>query len=93
MKEEREKQLQEFNPILEIIKPFIDNVNEEKIKKKKEKNLAKSPNRRRGSISKQRRNPVLKEEKEEEVEEDNINDDLKIIPKDEILFNLLKYKI
>ena len=93
MKEEREKQLQEFNPILEIIKPFIDNVNEEKIKKKKEKNLAKSPNRRRGSISKKRRNSVLKEEKEEEVEEDNINDDLKIIPKDQILFNLLKYKI
>ena len=96
MKEEREKQLQEFTPILEIIKPYIDFINEGKRKKKKEKNidsqsknLIKSP-KRRGSISKKRRSSILKEP---EIEEENINDDLKIIPKDEILFNLLKYKI
>ena len=94
LKEEREKKLQEFTPILEIIKPFIDYINEGKIKKKQlDRSLLKSPNRRRGSISKKRRPSILQEEKGQVVVEENINDDLKIIPKDNVLFNLLKYKI
>ena len=100
MKEEREKQLSDFTPILNIIKPFIDFINSERKRKKMEKEnkildinkSLKSP-KRRGSISKKRKSIVIEKEKEEEYIEENINDDLKIIPQDEILFNLLVYTI
>ena len=111
MKEEREKKLKDFEPIVNVIKPFIDFVNGEKIRKKIEeeklknekenlnnfnnnikgnKNLIKTPKKKGVSPVKKRKNTM---EKEEEFVEENINDDLKIIPKDEILFNLLKYEI
>ena len=102
MKEEREKQLNEFTPILNIIQPYINFIKKEKIRKKleeeekkkesenlnsnKHKQSIKSPRKRRKSI-------VQKEKEEEELVEDNINENLKIIPNDEVLFNLLVYKI
>jgi adenylate kinase family enzyme len=104
MKEEREKQLSEFTPILDIIKPFIDFINEEKIKKrleeeriKREKEKMNNENKgpkgaksqvKRGSIAKKKNTVEVPE-----VKEENINDDLSKIPSDEVLFNLLKYQI
>ena len=103
MKEEREKQLSEFTPILDIIKPFIDHLKEEKIRKrleeeriKREKEKQTNENKpkrikspvKRGSISKPKKIVDVPE-----VKEENINDDLKKIPSDEVLFNLLKYQI
>ena len=116
MKEEREKQLSEFTPILNIIKPFIDFLNEEKIRrrleeeerirKEKEKEREKekeeklkndTKGNKKGAKSPKRRASKSKNQKkvaeEVEVKEENINDDLCKIPSDEVLFNLLKYKI
>ena len=107
LKEDREKQLVDFNPILNIIKPYIDFISCEKLRKKLEEEKKKekesisnttkrrksilSPNKR-GSPMKKRKS-IAEREKEEEFVEENINDDLKIIPNDEVLFNLLVYKI
>ena len=44
--EEREKRLNEFNPILNIIKPFIDFVNNEKKKKKRRRRRKKEERKR-----------------------------------------------
>ena len=110
MKEEREKQLIEFNPILSLIQPFIDIIKEEKIKKKleeeklkKEKELLELENNKTAKGKKkaakaQNKNLQISKKnvnipEKDEFEEENINDDLKRIPNDEILFNLLKYKI
>ena len=113
MKEEKEKQLQEFSPILNIIQPFIDLIKEEKRRKKleeeerikREKELESQINNSNAKGKKktksQNKNPpkttankkANDAEHNPEFEEDNINDDLKKIPSDEILFNLLKYQI
>ena len=113
MKEEKEKQLQEFSPILNIIQPFIDLIKEEKRRKKleeeerikREKELENQINNSNAKGKKktksQNKNPpkttankkANDSEHNPEFEEDNINDDLKKIPSDEILFNLLKYQI
>ena len=113
MKEEKEKQLQEFSPILNIIQPFIDLIKEEKRRKKleeeerikREKELENQINNSNAKGKKksksQNKNPPKSTankkanaaEHNPEFEEDNINDDLKKIPSDEILFNLLKYQI
>ena len=112
MKEEKEKQLVEFTPILNIIQPFIDSIKEEKRRKKleeeerikKEKELESQINNSNNKGKKkkaQSKNPPKATtnkkanvaEPNTEFEEENINDDLKKIPSDEILFNLLKYQI
>jgi len=113
MKEEKEKQLVEFAPIVNILQPFIDMIKEEKRKKKLEeeerikrekelenqmnaanakgKKKSKSQNKTTSKpTANKKANPA---EHNPEFEEDNINDDLKKIPSDEILFNLLKYQI
>ena len=109
LKEERQKKLGQFEPIINILKPFIDLINEEK-KKKLEVNKVnvKSPRKAKGTnISKGNKSLVTGEagspkkvdknkivnQNEEVFIEDNINEDLKKIPSDEILFNLLKYTI
>ena len=102
LKEERNKKLEEFTPIVNILKPFIDLINNEKKNKLGlNKNTIKSPRKsKRPSISKKsalnspRKVPKNKIVQNEEVFiEENINEDLKKIPNDEILFNLLKYII
>ena len=114
MKEEREKKLVEFTPILNIIKPFIDLINEEKRRKKekeeeeekikKEKELLNMKNnaknlkgKGKSSKSQNKLSSALKKKnistKKAEFVEENINEDLKKIPSDEILFNILKYTI
>ena len=110
LKEEKSKKKEEFEPIINILKPFIDIINEEKKNKfNLNKNIInKSPNKspkktRRQSISKDKNNSMAgspkKAERNKLIEneiifiEENINDDLKKIPSDEILFNLLKYTI
>ena len=112
MKEEKEKQLVEFAPIVNILQPFIDSIKEEKRRKKLEeeerikrekelenqmnaanakgKKKSKSQNKTASKPTAKKANPA---EHNPEFEEDNINDDLKKIPSDEILFNLLKYQI
>ena len=110
LKEEKNKKKEEFEPIINILKPFIDIINEEKKNKfDLNKNIInKSPNKspkktRRQSISKDKNNLMAgspkKTERNKLIEnevifiEENINEDLKKIPSDDILFNLLKYTI
>ena len=107
LKEEKQKKLEQFEPIVNIIKPFIDLINKEKKDRINSNiNIIKSPKKsKRQSISKGKKSSLVsaasspkKGEKivnQNEVIfiEENINDDLKKIPNDEILFNLLKYTI
>jgi len=109
MKEEKQKKLEQFESIKNILQPFIDMIDEEK-KKKLESNISmyKSPRKsKRPSITKGKKSPLANEaaspkkgeknknvnQNEEVFIEENINEDLKKIPSDELLFNLLKYKI
>ena len=107
LKEEKAKKLEQFEPIVNILKPFIDIINEEKrsrnnINRKSNRSPSKSPTKspkksRRQSISKDKKNLLAGSPKKNENElifiEEDINEDLKKIPNDEILFNLLKYTI
>ena len=109
MKEEKSKKLEEFTNVINIIKPFIDMINEEKKKTiNTNTNEVRSPRKsRKTSISKSRKstsnNAAISPKKgeknkniiqnEEEFKEENIEEDLKKTPSDDILFNLLKYEI
>ena len=109
MKEEKNKKLEEFKDIEKIIKPFIELVNEEKNNAiKTNVNIVKSPRKsKRPSISKGRKsisnNAAISPKKGDKIKnlivnegefiEENIEEDLKKTPSDDILFNLLKYEI
>ena len=109
LKEEKQKKLEQFDSIAKILQPFIDMINEEKKKKHESNAaINKSPRKsKRPSITKGKKSGLTSEasspkkgdknknvnQKEEDFIEENINEDLKKIPSDEILFNLLKYTI
>ena len=109
LKEEKQKKLESFEPIKNILKPFIDLINNEKKNKiDLDIKVIKSPKKsKRPSISKGRKSSVSsvagspkKRDRDKVVNqnevifiEENVNEELKKIPNDEILFNLLKYTI
>ena len=103
LKEEKQKKLEEFEPIANILKPFIELINKEGLNKiEKNKSPSKSPRKsKRPSISKDKKSALNSPKKNRKsisqneaiVVEENINEHLKKIPSDEILFNLLKYTI
>ena len=117
IKEEKNKKLEEFQPIINILRPFIDIINSEKNKKHENriinlneinnnenspKNFGSPKKKRKPSVSRDKKSmkssaagsPRKKNiVKNNESIEENFSEDLKIIPNDEVLFNLLKYLI
>ena len=117
IKEEKNKKLEEFQPIINILRPFIDIINSEKNKKHENriinlneinnnenspKNFGSPKKKRKPSVSRDKKSmkssaagsPRKKNiDKNNESIEENFSEDLKIIPNDEVLFNLLKYLI
>ena len=103
LKTENKKKLEEFKPILDLIQPYIDIINKEREKKMQIKIQENKENElKQAKLNEKRKNakkPTLSKSKHLKSEKSNneivftINDDIKILPSDEVLFSVLKYKI
>ena len=102
LKTENTKKLEEYKPIIDLIQPYIDEINKEREKKTQIKKQEIRNDEKKPTVKNVEKKPTTKQiTKAKNLKPENstneivfsINDDLKILPNDEVLFSVLKYKI
>ena len=80
LKQEKENKLKEFEPILKMIQPYVDSINQKNVENDNNKEL-------------ENENENVNEKNEKEKEKDNNTNNEFIIANDEVLLNILIYNI
>ena len=90
LKQEKENKLKEFEPILKMIQPYVDSINQKNVENDNNKELE---NQNESENEKKEKEKEKDKEKDKEKEKDNNTNNEFIIPNDEVLLNILIYNI